>query len=243
MKLALLSDIHGNIAALEAVLADIRARGGAEIINLGDSLSGPLYPAETANRLMALGITSIQGNHERQLQGNPASMNASDAYAHRQLTAAHRDWIASQPATLWLTEDVFLCHGTPQSDLDYFLETIEPSATRAATREEATMRAGLITAALILCGHSHTPRQVTLTDGRIVLNPGSVGLQAYDWDRPYPHKMETGSPKARYAFLTKSPGGWHSEFIAVDYDWETAARRAETNDRPDWARALRSGSA
>ena len=55
MRIALLSDIHGNLAALEAVVADIDRRGADRIVNLGDSLSGPLLPRETAQYLMAAG--------------------------------------------------------------------------------------------------------------------------------------------------------------------------------------------
>ena len=67
MTIAILSDIHGNIAALDAVLADIAARGVTRIVNLGDILSGPLFPGETADRLMAMNLPTIAGNHERQL--------------------------------------------------------------------------------------------------------------------------------------------------------------------------------
>lgn len=71
MKIAALSDIHGNLAALDAVLDavldDVRRRGADVIVNLGDILSGALHPAETADRLIALDLPTIKGNHERQL--------------------------------------------------------------------------------------------------------------------------------------------------------------------------------
>ena len=67
MRLALVSDIHGNLAALEAVAADIRRRGADSVVNLGDNLSGPLLPLETAHFLMASGWLSLAGYHERQL--------------------------------------------------------------------------------------------------------------------------------------------------------------------------------
>ncbi len=66
-RLAILSDIHGNLPALEAVIADAEAQGCATFINLGDTLSGPLWPAETADFLMARDWPTIAGNHERQL--------------------------------------------------------------------------------------------------------------------------------------------------------------------------------
>ena len=98
MKIAAISDIHGNLAALDAVLADIRQRGADLIVNLGDILSGPLQPRETASRLMALDLPTIRGNHERQiLEADRSSMGASDAFADANITAEQRHWIASLP--------------------------------------------------------------------------------------------------------------------------------------------------
>ena len=67
MKIAIISDIHGNLLALQAVLADIARQGVDQTVNLGDILSGPLQPAETADLLMAQKFPTIKGNHERQL--------------------------------------------------------------------------------------------------------------------------------------------------------------------------------
>ena len=243
MRIAVLSDIHGNLAALDAVLGDIAGRSVDATVNLGDILSGPLQPAETADRLMALDLPTIRGNHERQLLTQPPErMEASDAYAQARLTERHRAWLASLPATLWLADDLFLCHGTPASDIQYFLETVEPAGARAADAAEVRARAGDVPAALILCGHTHLPRAHRLDDGRLVVNPGSVGLPAYDDGRPYPHAMEAGSPHARYAIVERgADGAWSVEAITVAYNWETAAATAEARGRPDWAIALRTG--
>lgn len=88
MRIALLSDIHGNLAALEAVVLDIRRRGADLIVNLGDSLSGPLLPLQTAQYLMAENWLSLAGNHERQiLTHSQERRSASDAYAYSQITS------------------------------------------------------------------------------------------------------------------------------------------------------------
>jgi len=131
MRLALLSDIHGNLAALEAVTADLRRRGVDQVVNLGDSLSGPLLPRETAQFLMAQGWLSLAGNHERQLLTQSVEqMGPSDAYAHAQLSTPEWDWIRSLPPSVRLSPDVFLCHGSPRSDVEYFLETLEEGVVR-----------------------------------------------------------------------------------------------------------------
>ncbi|HUO97557.1 MAG TPA: metallophosphoesterase family protein [Rhizomicrobium sp.] len=242
MKLAAISDIHGNLGALEAVLADIGRRGADAIVNLGDVLSGPLLPAETADRLIPMNLPTVRGNHERQLLTTPAEkMGKSDRHAHETMRPQHVAWIAALPATLALTDDVFLCHGTPADDLVYFLQEIDETGSHPAGRETVARRAGGVSASVILCGHSHLPRVVRLDGGRTVVNAGSVGLQAYDWEHPHLHKHENGTPHARYAMIEKTAAGWQAEIVAVEYDWESAARMAEARGRPDWAIPLRTG--
>jgi putative phosphoesterase len=242
MRIAVMSDIHGNLWALDAVLADIARRNVDMTVNLGDILSGPLLPAETAERLMPLALPTIRGNHERQvLEHEPARMGASDRWAHEHIAPAHRDWIACHPVSLRLLDDVLLVHGTPGSDLVYWMESVDPAGQRQATYAEVLARAGDAQASLILCGHTHVPRTVQLDDGRLLVNPGSVGLQAYGDDLPYPHKAENGSPHARYAIVERTGGGWLLEQYAVAYDWHAAAEVAQRHGRPDWAFALRTG--
>lgn len=187
MKIAALSDIHGNLAALDAVLKDIRSAGADLIVNLGDILSGALYPSETADRLMSLALPTIRGNHERQiLAGEREHICQSDRGAFDRLGPDQLDWISSLPSTLSVGEDALLVHGTPEDDLTYFLETVTHSGCREATPEEVKCRAGDAAPKLTLCGHTHLQRSMKLDDGRLIVNPGSVGLLAYEDDRPFP---------------------------------------------------------
>jgi predicted phosphodiesterase len=237
-RIAILTDIHGNLPALEAVIADADAQGCTAFANLGDSLSGPLWPAETADLLIARDWPTIAGNHERQLLTiDRARMNASDAFARDALEDRHLSWLASLPPTRALSPDILLCHGTPTDDLEHFLHTVAGGGVRDASDAELVDRAGDRHEAMILCGHTHLPRVVTLADGRIVANPGSVGLQAYDDDHPEPYRVENGDPLARYAIVD----GKEVTLRAIAYDHELAARRAEANGRPDWAIGLRTG--
>ena len=76
------------------------------------------------------------------------------------------------------------------------------------------------------------------------MNPGSVGLAAYnDSDHHFPHRMENGSPHARYMLLDRTSYGWSATLRAIDYDWNAAARTAWQNGRADWAHALATGYA
>lgn len=242
MRIAAISDIHGNLAALDAVLDDIRKCGVDLVVNLGDILSGALLPVETADRLIPLQLPTIRGNHERQvLAGNPERMRLSDLHAFKLLRADQIAWMASLPETLRVDGDVLLVHGTPDSDLTYFLHTVDANGCREATHAEIEERAGDVNASLILCGHTHVGGAARLQDGRLIVNPGSVGLQAYDDDQPFPHRMETGSPHARYAIVSRTASGWDTEFRTVEYDWDAAAALAEANGRQDWICALRTG--
>jgi diadenosine tetraphosphatase ApaH/serine/threonine PP2A family protein phosphatase len=179
-------------------------------------------------------------------------MSLTDAHTAPRLRAEHRAWLAALPATLRFSPEVLLCHGTPTSDLRYFLETVVPgfrhgidAGVRRASLAEAAERAGDallgVPHALILCGHTHVARAMWLDDGRLVVNPGSVGLQAFDDDHGHPHVIENATPHARYAVLTRTPAGWNVELRAIAYDHEAAARQADFNGRPDWADALRTG--
>jgi predicted phosphodiesterase len=258
-RFAVVSDIHGNLPALDAVAAEITAAGVQAVVNLGDLVSGPLWPAETAERLIALGWPTLAGNHERQLLaglGTAAApgqaLGASDAHAAARLRPGHHDWLASLPATCWWADDLFCCHGTPDDDLHYLLETVTPdlgrhgsSGLRAASAGEISARlakstALLAPATLLLCGHSHQPR-VVQQGGLLLVNPGSVGLPAFDDEHPHAHRAETGSPHARWALLERAGSGWRVQLRTTPYDWEAAARQAELNGRGDWADALRTG--
>jgi predicted phosphodiesterase len=258
MKLAAISDIHGNLHALQAVLADIDHEGVDNIINCGDTLGGPLESARTADLLMARGIPMIAGNHERQLLTlPPEKLNRSDACTASEINAAHRAWLAGAPPTLWLADDVFICHGTPFSDLHYWLETVTDDfgqhgsiGVRAASTTEVISRMGrgehTRRASLIVCGHTHVPRVVQVPspdDGHMItiVNAGSVGLPGYDDVHPFKHWIEAGSAHARYALMTQTPQGWKVELRSVVYDFEPMAQLAEQRGRSDWAMPLRTG--
>lgn len=242
MRIAALSDIHGNLGALEAVLEDLATRGVDQIVLLGDLLSGPLQPRETAARLMRLDCPTIRGNHERQLLApDRNSMGASDRYAADTITPMQREWLSALPENRWLTPDIFVCHATPANDVECFLDDIHDGEFAPAPLSHIQSRAASCAASLILCGHTHIPRVAYSHHDQTIVNPGSVGIQAYLGHHPVPHRLQLGSPHARYAIVERSVRGWAVDLIVVPYDWESAARLAEEHGRPDWAEPLRTG--
>jgi putative phosphoesterase len=240
ITIAVVADIHGNLPALERVVDDIARRGIETVINLGDHASGPLWPSETIDFLMAQPWTQIAGNCDRAIATlDPSGLGPSDRFAFDRLTITQRAWLDTRPATA-RANSVFAFHGTPTDDSTYLLETVDASGARFARPDEVSQRLNGMASAIMLCAHSHIPRVVRLGQSLIV-NPGSVGLPAYENTSPAPHVMESGSPDARYAILTHDDRGWMAHLVTVPYDADAAAGLAERNGRPDWARALRTG--
>jgi predicted phosphodiesterase len=243
MRLAILADIHGNLPALEAVLADLDQRRIDSVVNLGDCASGPLWPRETLAGLIALRWPTVRGNHDRILgRDRPETMGPSDRFAYQETQSAQRTWLTLLPPALDLGQGVVAFHGRPGDDEAYLLEDVAEGRLVPAEADMVGGRLTGVAAAVILTAHSHRPGLQQLPDGRIVLNPGSVGVPAYHDTEEPAHVSETGSPFARYAVLQVVEGQVGSvDQIAVAYDHETAAERAESNGRPEWAYALRTG--
>ncbi len=241
-KIAIVSDIHGNIAALEKVVADIETRQVDCVFNLGDHISGPLYPIETLQFLMKQDWIHILGNHDRQLiSQSPRQHGLSDQYAYSHLNDSDLSWLGTLPVSTVVNEQFFLFHGSPTSDTTYLLETVEHGRTRLATHAEVAQRLDGTVSKIMICGHTHVPRVVEMPGNILVINPGSVGLPAYDDEKPEYHVVESGSHHARYAVLEHKNGYWQVEMIAVAYDYQQAAKQAGKNGRPDWEYALQTG--
>ena len=242
MRIAVIADIHGNLPALEAVLADIDRRGVDRRINLGDCVSGPLWPREVCDLLMACGDLTIRGNHDRWVsRPDPAQMGASDRYAHSELNQDHRSWLGALPAFAHAEHGILACHGTPTDDNQYLVEEALEGRLVRSNPVSIRARLGNVEARVVLCGHSHQQHLIQLPDSALILNPGSVGCPSYDDPGNNPHVSEAGSPHARYAILNIDGQTVSAEMIAISYDWKVAVARAEQNERPEWAYGLRTG--
>ncbi|MBL0373046.1 metallophosphoesterase family protein [Rhizobium sp. KVB221] len=243
MRIAVLADIHGNISALEAVLDDVSSRGADLIVNLGDCVSGPLWPRETFERLERLGAPTVRGNHDRQVAAfDSTKTDASDRFAFLELSEAKRKVLGQLPFSLQFAPGVVGFHATPTYDDRYVLDDMVSGILVRAPIDKIVRRLGPSEAKLVLLGHSHRPDLVRLPGGTTVINPGSVGCPAYFDPTGQAHVSESGTPHARYALIDVADGKDPAVmFLALTYDHEAAARRAEINNRPDWAHALRTG--
>jgi len=242
MRAAVIADIHANMPALEAVSSDIGRRNVDQTINLGDCVSGPLWPRAVCQLLMASDGLVIRGNHDRWVgSADPGRMGASDRYAFSQLDDGHLRWLHALPASAIAGDGVFACHGTPLDDNEYLIETPSEGRLVRAPLTDIQQRLGNVTSHVVLCGHSHQQHLIELPSSISILNPGSVGCPAYNDRGDDPHVSECGSPHARYAVLEIDRQHVSADLIAISYDWKVAAAHAEKNGRPEWAHGLRTG--
>ncbi len=241
-RTAVISDLHGNRWAVAAVLEDIRRRRIDRLVNLGDALYGPLDPAGTADLLLANPMPTVRGNQDRViLRAAARSDPPTLTWVRSLLRPEHRRWLERLPFGLILDDGLGLFHASPDDDSAYLLWDVGPTGALRRSPEAIARAADTVSCPVMLCGHDHVPAEVLLPDGRLIVDPGSVGLPAYSDDLPCAHVMRSGSPHARYSIIAPCAAGWRIERVAVPYDWQAAARTAEANGRPDWAAWLRSG--
>jgi predicted phosphodiesterase len=173
VRVAVLSDIHGHLPALEAVLAEVDTAAVDRIVLTGDIAAGPM-PVPTLRRLLDLGDRAvwIRGNGDRYLVEEVAAPpDPVVPWAAAQLTADLRAHLAGLPLTVTLDVDglgpTLFCHATPRDDEEVALvdSSLDRWAEVLAGRPEQT----------VVLGHTHMPF-VRLASGRLVVNPGSVGM-------------------------------------------------------------------
>ncbi len=201
MRYAILADIHANLEALSAVLVDINRRGGAgEYWVLGDLVNYGPDPSACIDLLRALPLIAVSGNHDLAATGKLSAefFNADAAAAlgwtAEQLTSGDLGFLGSLPETIE-REGFTLVHGSPRAPAVEYLMTI------AAARQNF----GLLATCHALTGHTHMPAafkledsgnvrylplsagiELSLGDGRFIVNPGSVG------------QPRDGDPRASY---------------------------------------------
>ena len=228
MRLAVLADVHGNLPALEAVLADVQRQGADGIIVAGDLTAGP-QPVETIRLLRSLGSWMIRGNTDNNL----LRYNAGDApdawhvsrqwavmrWSYLHLDRETLDFIASLPEQCAIALDdiapIRVVHGSPRDPSESLFPDRDPvklSLFRKAGLlppdcDPAKLDQALaqINEPVLVCGHTHIPWKQE-HDGRLALNPGAVCGSL------------NGDVRAQYALLTWQDDHWQVDHQAVPYD-------------------------
>ena len=223
MRIAVLSDVHSNFAALSAVAADAESRSPDWWIFLGDYITDCPYPHRTVEFLRNFSESHpcvfIRGNREDYIISQRTSpqpwvygSKSGTFYTFENVTDSDLDWLAGMPISRRVelpgAEPFMICHGSPDS-INYLFHT----NTREA--EKMISRLGEYNCRLLLCGHSHIPF-IFRRGGRMLVNPGALGM---------PVNSQTA---AQYAMIDYD-GEFHPEIISVEYDIErTAAEFAES---------------
>jgi putative phosphoesterase len=207
VRVAALYDVHGNLPALEAVLADPRCAAADVIVSGGDLVVGA-YPADCLDALEAEGdrVRFLTGNCDREAVEavEDGELGAAGIWSNEKLGPARLSRVAQWPLTVELEAPglgaVLFCHATPSCD--------RPILTRLTPEDEVLRELGTVDADVVVCGHTHVQYDRRVGDLRLV-NAGSVGM-------PY-----EGSPGARWALLGE--GG--VELVATGYDVDDALVR------------------
>lgn len=244
MQIAILSDIHSNIYALQEVIKDIKSRDIEVVLNLGDMFYGPIEPKATYELIRENKFINICGNQDREILEaslDQLEKNPTLRYTYENLGEEVLYWIQDLQFEKIIGGTYYMIHGTYFDDSQYLLEDISNGEVTLRRDKEIIKLTDNIEVPFIFCGHSHLPRVHKLNTGQIVINPGSVGLQAYEDELPIKHKMQNHTPDAAYTILTVEENQYSIEQVRVAYDYEKAARKAEDNGRDDWAYALRTG--
>jgi predicted phosphodiesterase len=241
LKIGIISDIHGNLYALEAVLSELDRDGVCRIICLGDVAVGGPQPREVLERLRGLDASLVMGNTDEWLldpkpypirDADSVKVNEVELWAASQTSADELSFVGSFRTTVRVAlgagSSLLGFHGSPRSASDVMLPTT-PDA------ELETMLAGA-QASVLAGGHTHT--QMLRRHGHaLVVNPGSVGL-------PYERDPVTGEvsrpPWAEYAVLESAAGGFAVGFRRLAYDVEPLFETARASGMPHaewWVRA------
>ena len=210
MRVAALADIHGNLPALEAVLADVEAESAHAVVVGGDTISGP-WPAEVVDLLEQVDARIVRGNADREVlersdRFGPLAPWSADRLGDRRLAAA-RDWPLTSELDVPGLGDVLFCHSTPESD--------DPIYTRITPEPQLAELFRGVMADVVVCGHTHVQYDRALSSGLRIVNPGSVGL-------PY-----EGRRGAYWAII-----GPDVELRRTEYDVEAAVAAIELLGAP-----------
>lgn len=211
MRVAVLSDIHGNLVGLDACLADLHAQGGADVIVAAGDLcvDGP-KPKKVLQRLEEVGAQALRGNTDRELSA--PDEDDFDATEIAQLDWARRDlgekwlqWLSDLPFAIRIGDDdnqLLVVHANPTNDYEHLWPDADDAMLERLVGDER--------ATAIAFGHLHLP-YVRVWRGKMLVNVASAGLP------------KDGDARASYAIFTQRYGGWEAKHRRVEFDVKKVA--------------------
>jgi predicted phosphodiesterase len=219
MRLAILSDVHGNGFALRAVLDDIQAANPDALYNLGDTVWGASDPA-TAWALQAeFAPPTVRGNTDERMAGMRAGKEEMRGWVASHLPADVAAHLGQLPTFVDVAGgEIRLAHGSPRDPWEALMLSGEEE--RPAMPDEMRERLGGFSGAVCVVGHTHR-EMVTVLDGLTLVNAGPVSRQ------------KDGLPVARWLLLTRQKSHWDIEFRRTAYDVQAAAAWARANAPAD----------
>lgn len=233
-KLAVVSDIHGNAVALDAVLADIARRRVDSLVCLGDVAAGGPQPRETIKRLRALGSPVVRGNADEWLidglpddDSDPAlSLRPTVEWARQQLSPGEFAFLSALPSSVVLElragVRVFCFHGSPCSNRERIMPTSSDAEIDALLQD--------FSALVYVGGHTHL-QMLRRYGGGLLVNAGSVGLPVGSLEPMTP--SATALPRwAEYAIVGADEGTVAVELCRVGVDITVLERVAERSGMP-----------
>jgi putative phosphoesterase len=227
MRIAVLSDVHGNLLAFDACLADLDSQGGADAIAVaGDlCLDGP-KPKKVLQRIEEIGAACIRGNKDRFLCDDPlppsltAAQAAQIAWTRRELGERWLSWLRELPFALRIGEDdnqLLIVHANPKNDDEQLWPDAEEADLHRLIGDER--------ATVIAFGHLHIP-YVRMWRGHLLVNVASAGLP------------KDGDPRACYAIFTERDGGWQVKHRRVAFDVKKVATQLTDSGIPEGAELI-----
>jgi putative phosphoesterase len=227
MRVAVLSDIHGNLLGLDACLTDLESQGGAEAVAIaGDlCLDGP-KPKKVLQRLEEIGATCIRGNTDRYISEEefdekfePAEV-AQIAWTRREVGERWLSWLKELPFALRIGEDdnqLLIVHANPKSDDEHIWPDADEALLQRLIGDER--------ATAIAFGHLHLP-YVRLWRRTLLVNVASAGLP------------KDGDPRVGYVIFTERDGGWEAKHRRVPFDVKRVATQLADCGIPESAELI-----
>lgn len=208
MQVTVISDVHGNAFALEAVLEDLSNIQSDFIINLGDQVSGRANPKKAYELQAGLQAYEILGSAEPSLRKE----DAFHLWLRSQIGEKAVQRLMALPLSARLLDgEIYACHGAPEQPNGHLFWAWQRGPYQARSAQSLREMIQPFEAKVVLCGHTHR-EAMTVLDDTLVVNVGAVGSQV------------DGDPKARWALLEYRAGRWSVDFRRVKYDWYAASQ-------------------